>query len=116
MNNNSVKENKINESILLSKLYSGELKATIQLIYNGMKCTFNLDLIDMDRRPDCCINHFGYNVFIRTNKGLVGERYKSLGNLKRACSDKLRENGITPVFLVVEGRGFIKRFSFNQNN
>lgn len=98
---------------ILNKLYKGECKASIQLVYHGNKLTFALDLLDRDRKPDCCINHFGYNVFIRTNKGLTGEKYKTLGTLKRACSDKLKEYNIIPVFLVIEGQDIRERIPFN---
>ena len=101
----------LTESKLLNKLYSGECRATLQLLFNGTYFNFSVDLLDARKKPDCCIAHYGFGIFVRTEKGLKGEKYKSIEDLKRDCAEKLRTNGITPVAIIITGDDFSQRLT-----
>lgn len=97
------------EADLLTKLYNGVCKANVQIKFEGVKLEFSLNLLDDYNKPDCCIAHFGYGIFLRTEKGLKGEKYKTLDELKKDCCNKLRTQNIEPLSILINGVDFIQR-------
>jgi len=57
----------------------------------GYNDTFTLDLMGGNQKPDCCIGHFGYNFYFRTNKGVKSQKYKTLKSCFHAIKRKLKD-------------------------
>lgn len=58
--------------------------------------TFNVQLRGIiDRKPDCKIEHFGYNFYFRTNAGIKSKPYKNEGAMMRAIKQTIKKNGLT---------------------
>lgn len=85
------------------------MKNTIEKFYNaksyrqphqleckieGYNDTFSIDLIGSDQEPDCCIGHFGYNFYFRTNKGMKAQKYTSLCQMFKAIRAKAKKEGL----------------------
>lgn len=70
------------EQRLLKMLYDGDVKMQINMYNKNIQKEYtgvDVDFIDtVDKKPDCNINHFGYNFFFRTKKGINKQKYKTL--------------------------------------
>ena len=81
----------------INKLYSvknWQKKTDLQAKVKGYSDTFDIDLTDNNGKPDCCIGHFGYNMYLRTYKGIKCETYKSLQTMARAIRQVFKNNGL----------------------
>lgn len=103
----------LTEAQILSMLYKGECRATLRLMFNGTYFNFSVDMVDRDGKPDCCIAHYGFGIFVRTKKGSKRQKYKTLEDLKIDCADKLRTQGIKPVAIIITGDDFSQRLVLN---
>jgi len=82
----------------LNKMYqanSWKAPHNIQIKFKEYSDTFDLDLVGSNQKPDCCIGHFGYNLFFRTPKGMKSQEYKSLHSLYRAIKKVSKNLGLT---------------------
>ena len=81
---------------LLKGLYNRELEIQAHIFEKG-SATFlrvvDVDLQGIDGKPDCCINSFSQNWYIRTIKGLRKEKYKTLNGLIGAIENELKKAG-----------------------
>ena len=60
----------------------------------GYNDLFDIDLIDMrSSTPDCVIEHFGYNRYFRTPKGMKAQKYKTPKFLRNAILKVAKNNG-----------------------
>lgn len=80
------------QKIDYSKLYFPEnLHA---LSSDGVEYDFTITIRFLaDGEPDCKIGDFANNLWIRTNKGVKGEKYKTKNTLKHAVEETLRNRG-----------------------
>jgi len=93
------------EQKTFNNLYSSRYNE-IKVKFEEYPDNFDLELYGLsDRKPDCCVSHFGYNFYFRTNKGLKYEKYKNWEILKREVIKKSKKLGLT-----VEGFYFIKQY------
>ncbi len=86
----------------IEDLYSG--KATLEVKFNFIATTFDVSFQHhalnsvsgkFEVEPDCKVENWAENRFFRTPKGEVGEKYKSIGTLKRAISMSSEKRGLT---------------------
>lgn len=99
---------------ILSALYKNSkyFKLRIDLINKSTKKEYNridVKLFDyLNKSIDCSTNHFGYNFFFRTTKGIKEEKYKSLKTLmhqvKKACNKNNYE--IKKYYLIINNKEF----------
>ncbi len=82
-------------------------KSQLNVKIKGYNDTFDIDLIDVNGKPDCCIGHFGYNFYFRTNKGMKETKYKNLNTLFKAVTAKAKSLG-----LEVESFGLRKGYKY----
>ena len=68
---------------------SWEQPHKLEVKVKGYSDLFSIDLVGSDQQPDCMIGHFGYNCFVRTNKGIQSQEYKSLKSCFSAIKRKL---------------------------
>lgn len=88
------------ETPTIRDLYSE--KATIEVKFKEKTLPFSVDMIDAiskygeNLRPDCKINHFGYNKWFRTNLGMSNKKgYTSIQSLKGAITRTAKRKGLT---------------------
>lgn len=82
----------------MQDLYAGKLKAYIEVqMPNGQVVDLDVDMIGADGEPDCCIGHFGYNMYIRTPYGMKRKHYVSLQTLITACGRIVFKNSLKPL-------------------
>ena len=84
-------------------------RRTLEAKIKGYSDYFDIDVYNIrDKKPDCKVGHFGYNLYFRTNKGSKCLEYKSLKTLKSAVIQKAKLLG-----LVIEG--FFVKVEYRQN-
>lgn len=70
--------------------------ASVEAKFKEYSDTFSVDLIDIrNRKPDCCIGHFGYNFYFRTPYGIQYKKYKSFKTLFNAIKIVAKRNGLS---------------------
>lgn len=77
----------------IERLYDRELNLEVQIDYNEFD-TWTVDMIGNDGEPDCCIGHFGKNMFFRTNAGMKRKKYKTFTRLINAIKKSAQKNGL----------------------
>jgi len=83
---------------VLVKLYkakSWKAPHNIQIRVSGYSDTFDLTLVGNYQKPDCCIGHFGYNIYFRTPKGMKAQKYVSLHSMYKAIKIVAKNLGLT---------------------
>lgn len=75
-------------NVTLEELYKSKNKQ-IEISLTDKPYTFSLVLKDNQDKVDCKISSFGANLWMRTNKGLKYEKYKTLASLQTAIVKKI---------------------------
>lgn len=90
---NTSKINKQATESIYNKLLTGQYKARLTIyIGRDKKDTYNIDVDFLGN--DCCINSWSLNFYIRTNKAVKNERYKTLGYCLAALKRLANKNNI----------------------
>lgn len=76
-------------NVTLEQLYAAKDKQ-LEISLSDKPYTFNVVLKDRSDKVDCKISSFGANLWMRTNKGLNYEKYKSLATLQAAIVRTIR--------------------------
>jgi hypothetical protein len=81
--------------VTLDELYGHNKQIVIHL--SDKPYTFHVVLLGRDNKPDCKISSWGANLWVRTNKGMKYEKYKSLTSLQtglvKLIKNKVDTNG-----------------------
>jgi hypothetical protein len=77
--------------ITLEDLYNNDVEKSIQIALSDKPLKLQLVLTDLQNKPDCKISSWGMNIWARTNKGIICERYNTLQSLQSAIVRKIRE-------------------------
>jgi hypothetical protein len=76
-------------NVSLTDLYNAKDKQ-IEINLSDKPYTFSLVLKDSQGKVDCKISSFGANLWMRTDKGLKYEQYKTLASLQAAIVKKIK--------------------------
>jgi len=76
-------------NVTLEELYEAKDKQ-IEICLTDKPYTFNVVLKDRSDKVDCKISSFGANLWMRTDKGLKFEKYKTLASLQAAIVRKIK--------------------------
>ena len=69
-------------NVSLEDLYNPNIDKQIEISLSDKPYVFNVVLTSLNGEPDCKISSWGANLWIRTNKGIIYEKYKSLSSLQ----------------------------------
>lgn len=117
-----IKGGNMHKEIIYSKLfeveqlYSGKAVVKIHIRFMGIDGIASVKLFNKQKLPDCCIIHRDYGINLRTEKGIKGEKYESIEELKKECYDKLKNHGIEPIALIVSDLIYMKTYPFIKEN
>lgn len=100
----------------IEDLYSGRAVAKIHMIYNSFKSIASLRLLNDEKVPDCCIIENLWEIELRTEKGIKGEKYESIEELIQDCYDKLKKQSIVPIAIVVSDLVYKHTYPFINEN
>lgn len=68
--------------------YNNDLRCQTALFFDNK--AYNVD-IDFTRN-DCCVNSWTYNFYFRTNKAILGERYKTFRHMIKALKSLCKKH------------------------
>lgn len=98
---------------ILNNLYNREIKVLSSRLackFKEYSDTFDIELKNIwDKNPDCCIGHFGYNFYFRTNKGINKTKYKNIYTMINSIKRKARASGLT-----LESVGLSKGYKYKK--
>lgn len=98
---------------LLTVCYDCEYRITADLIpvQKDIPLIKDVDIEFYDN--DCCISHFGYNFYIRTNQAVQGRRYKTFKIALRELQKLANKYGYKIRQLYVRNCHFSHRYTIN---
>ena len=71
-------------------------------LYTGVSVDFTYNGRTPSDEPDCNINHFGYNFYIRTRAGVLWKKYKTLERAIREIKKVIEKRGKRVTKIVID--------------
>lgn len=102
-------------SLEMQKIYSDHLIVKIHVKYMGFDCSVAVTLLNEEKSPDCHITHKGCSIDLRTKKGIKGEKYESIEELKQECYDALKSANIEPITMIVSDLIYMYTYPFTED-
>lgn len=94
---------------LLEMLYKDEARMLIDIgddsdkrLYTGVSVDFTYKGWTRSDGPDCSINHWGYNFYIRTRAGVLWKKYKTLERAIQEIKKVIEKNGKKVTKIVID--------------
>lgn len=85
------------------KIQGGIWDSSIEVKLKEYNDTFNIELMNIwDKKADCKIGHFGYNVYFRTRYGIQAKRYKNLKTMAQAIRQSIKKHGYNVEYFVLK--------------